>query len=370
MSLLRGRGPNGPRDEDTLRQILNNLVAGIRTNSSNSGLFRVILSLLIVNGKELYGPNPTSAVIRQANLTATACTLANIINAVLAVPLFCAIAGFLGGIAIGGSLYMFSGVLQKASVNRPNMKNPWAMAAFAANIWINVFLTSLSPHGSILLLFQDDLNQKYAVELVQGYVTKNLSVQLENAKEEEESAKEAQRLCDEKVAEYERKRAEGSGAHHTAYIEAHGPYIFQAPPDRWNDVPDSQLPRCPYAQRLEVRVKGAQEAAQKALDKGNADIARKWGNNFVGFLQDEHSKLFEANFAQSLNGLQIRSGTTRLGKAHEMIFSGNAASFIVITILTLVSAITSGASLVLTNQYANHELVRQSWRPVPPHFRK
>jgi hypothetical protein len=322
-----------------------------------------------VQGRDLHGRVTTEEVRARGRLTAATCTVSNLINGVFAAPFFCAISGPITGIIVTSGVYLFSNLCQKAAVRLPDARDFWTRVGFRGAVAAGVFLTVLSPHGSMLLLFRSDLNQQLAEKIVSEFVFADVQGELEAAEEKQDLANDKQRLCDELLREYATRKQANDLSYHIYYRRALGPYEAEVSPGRYDHLPPAQRPACYAAQQYQLEAENAQVAAQEAQRDRLAEIKTEWGEDFLGFLREDEPTLYDGYYTRDLFGPRIRSGITELGQANQLLISGEAAPLIVMVIITSLSAIITWVALALIYHYARHPQVSQSWK-VWPLFRQ
>ena len=323
-----------------------------------------LLEHLCVKGDELHGLASTREVRQRAALTAAFGTGANAINFLLVLPFLSTLCGPVAGTAISVGVYWQSNLSQKIAVRTGDGRRRWASAGLAGFASLSIVLTGLSPWGTTLLLFRSDLNNQLAGQVVSEFVNADVTAERAAAQEKRKRAAARQEECSRHRKDYETLKAAGNEAYHASYRLAFGPYMANEPPNRWQGVPESEIPACPAARLLALDADNDIEAAEAAYDRRLAEVKTTFGDSYVTYLKEEHPGLFDAYFKRVLSGYRIRSGVTELAEAQALVFSGKAAPTLVMVVFTALSAITSYTAIALTRHHAKNPLVRQSWSPL------
>lgn len=229
-------------------------------------------------------------------------------------------------------------------------------------MFLSVLLTVLSAFGTPMLTFRHDLNNQLAERVVIESVNADVTAGIAAAQEKQKRAAARQEECDRHRKDYETLKAAGNEAYHTSYRLAFGQYMENEPPNRWEGVPESEIPACPAARLLALNADKDIEQAEAAYDRRIVEMRTVFGDSYFTYLREEHPGLFEAYFRRLLfAGYRIRSGEAEIAEAQALVFSGKAAPTLVILVFTALSAITSYIAVALTRHHAKDPLVRQSW---------
>lgn len=309
-----------------------------------------VLQHLMVSGPELHGPVLSQEVRQRAAYTAAFGTLAQGINLVLSWPFFCAISGPLVGGSLAVLLFATSNLTQKMAVRDSSHRLKWSKHAFTTYLAMSALLTALSPHGTALLLFRHDLNNSLAEEIALEFASAGLKAELESAEDALGLAREKQQECDQLTNKYEELKNAGNPAYDNFYRQAYGRWTADVDPSQWASTPTVALPACPAANRMKIESDTALLNAKDAIRAQETMIQQEFGDDYVSYLEAQKPELHEAYFRRGTftGDERIRSGTRELGEATSLIFSGKSGPLTVMVLLTLVSLITSGASVYLT----------------------
>ncbi|MBE9108246.1 hypothetical protein IQ273_02265 [Nodosilinea sp. LEGE 07298] len=340
------------------------MIEALRSGDPPAAPLHPVLQHLMVSGPELHGPVLSQEVRQRAAYTAAFGTLAQGINLVLTCPVFSVISGPLIGGPLAVLLFATSNLTQKMAVRDSSHRMKWSKHAFTTYLAISALLTALSPHGTALLLFRHDLNNALAEEVALEFANAGLTAQLEAAQDMAELAQEKQQECDELTNKYEELKNAGNPAYDNFYRQAFGPWTSDVDPSQWASTPTVSLPACPAANRMKIESDTALLNAKDAIRAEETRIRQEFGDDYVSYLEAQKPELYEAYFRRgTFTGEErIRSGTRELGEATNLIFSGKSGPLTVMVLLTLVSLITSGASVYLTQAHAHDPRVKTSWK--------